>query len=71
MITLEQAIKAYTLGAAYSGFRDKESGSLEVGKAADIIILDHDLFSIDPMDISSVQVTATIIDGKILFRRPV
>jgi len=66
---LPEAIFAYTLGAAYAGFRDHESGTIEVGKAADIICLEKDLFSIDTMDIKDVHVTRTIIDGKTVFER--
>ncbi len=51
-ISLEDAIKAYTLGAAFAGHREKTEGSLEPGKLADLIVLSQDLFKIEPSQVS-------------------
>jgi len=62
-LTLDEAVRAYTLGSAFVNFLDKQTGTLEVGKAADIIILSHNLFAIPVTDIHSVKVLAVFIDG--------
>lgn len=67
-ITLDQALKAATLDAAYVlGLEDK-IGSLKVGKAADIVILDKDLHRIAPSEISTTKVDLTMMNGKITHR---
>lgn len=67
-ITLDQALKASTLDAAYVlGLEDK-IGSLKVGKLADIVILDKDLHKIAPKDISTTKVKFTMMNGKITHR---
>jgi len=67
-LTVAQAIRANTFGAAYGiGVEDK-IGSLEVGKLADLIILDQNLFEIDPHDIYKAKVELTMMDGKVRHR---
>jgi predicted amidohydrolase YtcJ len=67
-ITLDQALKASTLDAAYVlGLEDK-IGSLKVGKLADIVILDKDLHKIAPSEISTTKVKLTMMNGKITHR---
>jgi predicted amidohydrolase YtcJ len=63
-VPLELAIRANTLGAAYGMGMDDRIGSIEVGKLADLVILDQNLFEIDPHDIHAVKVLSTYIDGK-------
>jgi predicted amidohydrolase YtcJ len=67
-ISLEDGIKAYTLGAAFAGRRDKEEGSLEAGKLADLIIVDQDLFKIPASQIDKTQVLLTIVGGKTVYK---
>ena len=67
-VTLDQAIEAYTLGAAFSGHREKSEGSLETGKLADLIVLDQDLFKIAPSEIHKTQVLLTIVGGKVVYQ---
>lgn len=63
-ITVEQAIKCLTIGAAYQLFKEDEIGSLEVGKLADLVILSADPFTIDPMKLDTdVKVLETYIGG--------
>ncbi|MGV6803135.1 MAG: amidohydrolase [Ruegeria sp.] len=64
MMTLEQALRAHTIDAAYGMGLDNEIGSLEVGKKADLVVLSENLFEIDPNDISEVDVLYTIMNGK-------
>ena len=66
-ITLEEAIQAYTLGGAYALLREEDLGSLEVGKYADFIVLDRNLFEIPVDDIDSTVVLKTVFNGEIVF----
>jgi len=63
-VSVEDAIRGYTINAAYASFEEDLKGSLEVGKLADIIILSDDLFEIDTDDIKDVQPILTIVGGK-------
>jgi predicted amidohydrolase YtcJ len=67
-ITLAEAIAGYTLGAAYSGHREKQEGSIEVGKLADLILVSQNLFEIDPHKIADTQVLLTIVGGKTVYQ---
>jgi len=58
-----------TLNAAYSIFAEDSIGSLEVGKLADLIVIDRDLFAIDPMQISDTQVLRTYFSGRLVYSR--
>ncbi|MGA2640470.1 MAG: amidohydrolase [Spirochaetia bacterium] len=64
-LTVEQAVHAYTRGAAFAAGRESELGSMVAGKRADLTVLDADIFSIDPHEIRNANVAATIIGGTI------
>jgi predicted amidohydrolase YtcJ len=66
-LTLEQALRANTLGAAYGMDVEKGVGSIEVGKLADLIVLEQNLFEVDPQDISAVKVLYTVMDGELVY----
>ncbi|HUS77474.1 MAG TPA: amidohydrolase family protein, partial [Patescibacteria group bacterium] len=66
-ITLEEAVKGFTLDAAYSSFEEDLKGSVEVGKIADLAILEQDLTEIPSTEIKDVEVKMTIVGGKILY----
>jgi predicted amidohydrolase YtcJ len=66
-IDLATAIKAATLGAAYGNFLDQETGSIEVGKLADLIVIDKNLFDIPARDISEASVMLTLFEGESVF----
>lgn len=66
-ISLHDAIKGYTLGAAFAGHREKTEGSLEAGKEADLMVLAHDLFRIAPHEISKIEVLLTMVGGKAVY----
>ncbi len=66
-ITVEQAVHAYTVGAAYAQFDEKQKGSLESGKLADITVLSRDIFHIDPIEIENTRVELTIFDGRVIY----
>jgi predicted amidohydrolase YtcJ len=63
-VTLEQAIKAYTLNVAYVNHLDQQTGSIAVGKSADLIVIDRDLFKIPTTDIHNAKVLVTLFRGK-------
>src|SRR5438874_6002116 len=61
-ISLEEAIRAYTVGSAYAEIQENEKGTIVPGKLADIVILARDIFQIDPNEIEKVKVVTTIMD---------
>jgi predicted amidohydrolase YtcJ len=63
-ISVESAIRALTSEAAWQLFSDHEVGSLEVGKLADLVILDKDPRAVDPDQIKDIQILETWMDGK-------
>ncbi|MFZ0708301.1 MAG: amidohydrolase [Candidatus Korobacteraceae bacterium] len=67
-ITLDQALRAYTLDSAYVLDLEKQIGSLEVGKLADIVVLEKDLYKIPPADISTTKVELTMMNGHVTYR---
>lgn len=68
-MSLEQSIKSYTWTPAYAEFAEHKKGSIEVGKLADIVILDKNLFEIPPKELLNTNVLYTIMDGKIVYSR--
>jgi predicted amidohydrolase YtcJ len=68
-ITVEEAIRAYTINNAAAALEADIRGSLEAGKLADVTIFDRNLIKIPPDDILNAEVTHTIVDGRIVFRK--
>jgi len=66
-ISLEAAIKAYTLGAAIAGRREKTEGSLEAGKLADLIVLSQNLFEIPANQTGKTEVVLTMVGGRVVY----
>jgi hypothetical protein len=67
-ITVEEAIRAYTINNAYAEFAEREKGTLEAGKLADIVVLSDDIMSLDPYKISTTTVVYTIVGGQIVLK---
>jgi hypothetical protein len=67
-LTMSEVLKAYTYGSAYGTRREKELGTLEAGKLADIVVLDRNLFEIEASAIRSTTVKLTIMDGRIIYK---
>lgn len=67
-ITLEEAVRGYTLNGAFAEFAEKEKGSLEPGKLADITVLDRDIFSLGPDSISQARCRLTMVGGRIIYQ---
>ena len=65
---LEDMIVSYTYNGAFANFLENETGSIEVGKQADMIVLDRNLFEIPTNDIAKTKVLLTLVDGQEVFR---
>ena len=68
-VALETMIEAYTINGAYLMALDDEQGSIEVGKRADLVVLDRNLFEIPPSEINDAKVVLTLFDGDPVFSR--
>jgi predicted amidohydrolase YtcJ len=68
-LTVEQAVRAYTMGAAYASGEEQLKGSLRPGKLADLVVLDRDIFQIEPMEILHTKVLATMVGGQFVYQR--
>lgn len=68
-ITLEEALAAATINAAYVNHLDDSTGSIATGKRGDIVILDTNLFEIEPAGISDAKVVATLFGGEVVYAR--
>jgi predicted amidohydrolase YtcJ len=68
-MTREQALRSYTLDAAYGEFEEKYKGSIEVGKLADFTIFSKDIMTIPEADILTTEVAMTVLGGKIVYKR--
>ncbi len=66
-ITVEEAVRAYTVGSAFAEFMENEKGTIAPGKLADLVILSDDVFSVDPTLIERARVVTTIMDGRIVY----
>ena len=69
LLTLETMIKGYTLNAAYQLNMETEIGSIEVGKKADLVVLQDNLFEVDVYDIHGVRVDSSYVNGKQVYKR--
>ena len=69
-IGVEDAIRGYTLGAAIAGHREQREGSLEKGKLADLIIVDRNLFEVEPKEIGKTEVLLTMVGGRVVYESP-
>jgi len=68
-LSREQAIRLYTINNAYLTFEEKEKGSLEKGKLADLIVLDRDILTCPLDDVRTTQVEQTYLGGKLIYER--
>jgi predicted amidohydrolase YtcJ len=66
-ITVEDALRAYTINGAYASFEERDKGSLERGKLADFVLIDRDLTTIPPGQIRDARVRLTVVGGRIVF----
>jgi hypothetical protein len=66
-VDLKTMIECATINGAYASFLENETGSLEVGKLADLIVVDRDLFKVPAEDINKAEVLTTILEGREVF----
>jgi predicted amidohydrolase YtcJ len=66
-ITVEEAVSAFTVGSAYAEFQEPVKGTITPGKLADLVMLDRDIFKIDPTEIEKARVLLTVMDGKVVY----
>jgi predicted amidohydrolase YtcJ len=69
-ISLDEALRAYTVNNAYAVFAEGNRGMLRRGYKADLVLLDRDLSTIRPEDIGNARVRATIVDGRVVYEAP-
>ncbi len=67
-VSAKQAVIGYTLEGAYASFEENTKGTIEVGKLADMVVLQKDIMEICPDEIKDVAVDMTVFDGKIVYR---
>ncbi len=65
-LTVAEAVWGYTMGPALVAGREAELGSITPGKLADLIVLDRDIFAVEPMEIAQAQVVMTVFDGQVV-----
>ena len=68
-LTLKETIVAHTINAAWVLKLDDVTGSIEEGKSADMIVLNHKLFEIEPIEIHKTEVQKTIFKGKVVYSK--
>ena len=68
-ITLDEALRLWTTGAAYGGFEESIKGSLELGKLADLIVLSQDPYAVEPEQLDQVRVDLTMVGGHVVYTR--
>lgn len=68
-ISVEDAVRGYTINNAYAAFMEDKLGTIVTGKYADFTILDRNIFKIDPEEIKETKVLYTIVDGRIVYKR--
>ena len=69
-LTRAEALRTMTLDAAYGSFAEKEKGSIEVGKLADLVVLSQDILAVPDGALMKTEVLATIVDGRVLYEKP-
>ena len=66
-MSVEETVRAYTVGSAFAEFQENAKGSITPGKLADLVILSRDIFKIDPVEIEKAKVVMTVLDGKVVY----
>lgn len=66
-VSVEEAVRAYTVNGAWAEFAEAAKGSIEAGKLADLVVLDRDIFTVPPEEIGRAKVRMTVLDGRIIY----
>ncbi len=67
-ITVEEALRAYTVTAAHAAWDEDDRGTLEAGKLADLVVIDRDLRSVPPETIRDARILVTVVGGRVVYR---
>ena len=68
-VDVESAVDAYTIESAYAEFMEDKKGRIKEGYYADMVLLDRDIFTVDPMEIKEILPVMTMVGGKVVFER--
>ncbi len=69
-LSIEEALRIFTMGGAWMTFEEKIKGSLEPGKLADLVVLGEDILTVDPERIPNIPIVATYVGGKLVYSKP-
>jgi hypothetical protein len=69
-LSVEEALRAYTVDAAYAEFAEQDKGSLAAGKLADFVLLSEDPFAIAPERLDQIRIDRTVVGGRVVYERP-
>jgi len=67
-LNVEEAVRLFTINSAYPSFEEADKGSLEIGKYADLAVVDRDIYDIPPEEIRNARITMTVMDGRIVYQ---
>jgi predicted amidohydrolase YtcJ len=68
-ISLDEALRAYTVGSAYAEFNESVKGTLSPGKLADMVVLDRDIYEVDPHHLDRASVLLSVLGGQVIYDR--
>jgi predicted amidohydrolase YtcJ len=68
-VTIDEAIRMFTLNGAYASFEEHKKGSITEGKLADLVVLDRDPSRVPPEDVHTLRAEMTVIDGRVVYER--
>jgi predicted amidohydrolase YtcJ len=68
-ISIREALKMQTMGSAYSGFQEREIGSIEIGKLADMAVWNRDYYSVSKDEIKDIKAVMTFMGGRIVYEK--
>lgn len=68
-ISVDEALRAYTAANAWAVFADQQWGTLAPGRFADVVVLDHNLFTMAPESLATARVAVTVVGGKVVYRK--
>jgi predicted amidohydrolase YtcJ len=68
-ISIQEALRLYTINAAYHSFDEDTLGTIEEGKLADFVVLGRDILNVDPSEIKEIPIEMTIVEGKVVYER--
>jgi predicted amidohydrolase YtcJ len=69
-ISVEEAVRAYTVGSAFAEFQENDKGTINAGKLADMVVVSRNIFEIEPNEIENAKVVLTISDGRVVYETP-